>query len=267
MPGSLAATARPTEETVPQMPVVTGPSSPRSRASTQPALPALGRSFGPSSNAGLSTVIAEPTPAPTAPRGFAAPPEARTMALTALADDEPPPPSSSPLLAGRGLPASFEAVLGGDELPSERDLIARGATVPVMDAVAPELQTARVEDSPTYRAPFVDPLKPVISLTPLPMLSAPFPSGSMKPVAAQPFPSGELLVPPHGTPPGTAPSASAADSLPAHLIGLPPSDAYPRYDGSYPIPKLQRGLPGWIIPVAISVAAAVVIGIVASLAG
>ena len=192
------------------------------------------------------------------------------MSLQALVDDEPapsPPPTPTvrPPMASRGLPASFEAVLGDELGVDDRDLIARGATVPAMDAVAPELHSGRPTDRPLARGSFSDPLMPVVSLTPLPMLSAPFQSGPMKPLDPQPYPSGELLVPAHGTPPGT--SSSSMDSLPAHMLGLPPSSGYPSYEGSYPVPKLRRSLPGWVIPVAVSTAAAVVIGIVAAVAG
>jgi hypothetical protein len=93
----------------------------------------------------------------------------------------------------------------------------------------------------------------------------PTPYGAQDPMQAQPFPSGELLVPPHGTPPATSPIGDT--SLPAHLIGLPPPTAYPRFDPSFQHPKLKRDLPRWIIPVGITVVATVLIGIIAAVAG
>ena len=56
----------------------------------------------------------------------------------------------------------------------------------------------------------------------------------------------------YGTPPGTPSSSDSMPyldqtHLPAHLIGLPPSETYPHWDGTYPTPK--RGLPSWVLPV------------------
>ena len=227
------------------------------------AHPGPGAPFG--AGAGpLSTVIMDP-PVRTPP-GMRSFPEAHTV--MAPLDSTTPPPGRPP---ARELPASFEAKL--DDGP-RRTSLPYNATVPAMDAIDPEVATAPPPptDQPTYRAPFMDPLMPfpVESAQPFPSGEhQPFPSGEHQPFPsgdhlAQPFPSGELLVPPNGTPPSTS---SIDSSLPAHLIGLPPPTAYPRFDPSFQHPKVQRGLPRWIIPAGIAVAATIVIGVIAAVAG
>lgn len=72
-----------------------------------------------------------------------------------MAPADPPP-------AARGLPASFEARLSEDTNPppmgrTARSSMAYNATVPAMDAVAPELGGPPA-DAPTYRAPLANPL-------------------------------------------------------------------------------------------------------------
>ncbi len=234
------ATGRPGDKTAPTgLPSIGGN---RAKEPTAPAPTSNGFSEAP------ATVISEP-PLRTPPgmRSFASAPEARTVMAA-------PDLSRAP---SRDLPASFEAVLSDESGNAGRlNPLAYGATVPAMDATAPEVAPQPPPqppiDQPTYRAPFMDPMQPA-------------PYGAQDPMHAQPFPSGELLVPPHGTPPATSPIGDA--SLPAHLIGLPPPTAYPRFDPSFQHPKLKRELPGWIIPVGITVAAAVLIGIIAAVAG
>ena len=233
-----AATGRPTDKTAPTgLPSIGGN---RAKEPTAPAPTSNGFSEAP------ATVISEP-PLRTPPgmRSFASAPEARTV--MAAQPDLARPPS-------RDLPASFEAVLSDESgNAGRRNPLAYGATVPAMDAMAPAVTPSTPPiDQPTYRAPFVDPLQPMGY-------------GAPEQMHAQPYPSGELLVPPHGTPPATSPIAET--SLPAHLIGLPPPTAYPRFDPSFQHPKLKRELPGWIIPVGITVVAVVVIGVIAAVAG
>ena len=259
---------KPTDRTAP-----TGlPSLPnRSREETAPAAaphpgPGFGAGAGP-----LSTVIMDP-PVRTPP-GMRSFPEAHTV--MAPLDSTTPPPGRAPQ---RDLPASFETKL--DDGP-RRTSLPYNATVPAMDAMDPELAAPPpATDQPTYRAPFIDPLMPFPSETaqPFPSETAqpfpsgghqPFPSGDHQPFPSgdhlvQPFPSGELLVPANGTPPSTS---SIDGGLPAHLIGLPPPTAYPRFDPSFQHPKVQRGLPRWIVPAGIAVAATIVIGVIAAVAG
>ena len=74
----------------------------------------------------------------------------------------------------------------------------------------------------------------------------------------------------YGTPPGT-PSTDGvpyldADQthLPAHLIGLPPSDAYPVWDGTYPTPR--RPARQWLLPVLFVLALALATGLTIAIA-
>ena len=107
-------------------------------------------------------------------------------------------------------------------------------------------QPPQAADQPTYRAPGIDPMG----------------QGN------QPFPSGELLVPPHGTPPGTYPSQG--DMLPAHLIGFPQGGyprqqqpGWPEWTGAQP---LRQRLPAWVLPVVFTRAIAIATGITIAIA-
>jgi len=84
----------------------------------------------------------------------------------------------------------------------------------------------------------------------------------------QPFPSGELLVPPHGTPPGTLPSPEM--SLPAHLIGFPSGQygqAPPGWgEWTSPVARRRQKLPAWVLPVVFTLAIGLATGITIALA-
>jgi hypothetical protein len=56
-------------------------------------------------------------------------------------------------------------------------------------------------------------------------------------------------------------------SLPLHLISLPPPSAYPQVAPGFSHPKLERGLPRWVLPAAIAVVASIAIGVIAAVAG
>ncbi|MCL4226460.1 MAG: protein kinase [Myxococcales bacterium] len=252
----------------------------------------------------------EPTPSSTSSRSFALAPEAKTMAMAdggfvegALAElraaeararagqgpgspPTPPPPGAAP---PRGMPpaAMLQTVVPTEDadgptaiagprvpVPTGAEDIGRSATLPAMGVAQPpggvdprfDPRSHAAPDQPTYRAPLVDPL----AATPPP---GSYQQGGYPPPGApggQPFPSGELLVPPHGTPPGTM---SPHDSLPAHLIGFPQQPYHPQghpygqgwgdHTGAV---QYRRRLPTWVLPVVFVVAIGLATGITIALA-
>jgi serine/threonine protein kinase len=237
----------------------------RSKNPTEPApIPGAdgpARSFGPASAvaAVIPTVINEPETTPSSVRrGFAAAPEAKTMAMidggfvegaiaeiraaeerAARASSPPPPPPAGDVDG----PTSLEQPRV--PIPASTDEIGRSATLPAdglmspFAAAAPPLHV----DQPTSRAPH------------------------------QPFPSGELLVPPHGTPPGTT-TPQQDMSLPVHLIGMPPPPPgyYPpqqqgwgQGDWTAGVPYRKK-LPPWALPLAFMLAIILATGLTVALA-
>jgi hypothetical protein len=208
-------------------------------------------------------------------RGFAAAPEAKTMAMidggfvegaiaeiraaeerAAQAGSEPayagqrnqgrassPPPQQPPPAGDADGPTSLEQPRV--PIPTSTDEIGRSATLPAdglmspFAAAAPPLHV----DQPTSRAPH------------------------------QPFPSGELLVPPHGTPPGTT-TPQQDMSLPVHHIGMPPPPPgyYPpqqqgwgQGDWTAGVPYRKK-LPPWALPLAFMLAIILATGLTVALA-
>ena len=259
----------------------------------------MGKPFGPPGAAIVPTVIAEPEPTPSS-RSFASAPDVKTMAMIdggfvagALAEiranEARAAAAANPAVATEDSDGPTTLNLGAmPQHPTTLDL-GHQATVRVMDAVAPPRPTpppapssvypttyppppsspylspstpppphypghAPPADQPTYRAPGLDPN--AVTYSP----------GGLQP--NQPYPSGELLVPPHGTPPGTY--SSQADMLPAHLIGFPQGgyprqqqQGWPEWTGAQP---LRHRLPPWVLPVVFALAIAVATGITVAIA-
>ncbi|MEZ4401486.1 MAG: protein kinase [Kofleriaceae bacterium] len=250
-----------------RLPGLSGRPTDRTAPAGVPAITGGAPTDGPFGASGQSTVIMESQAVRTPPKGFAAAPEAHTV----MAPVSPKPASA------RGLPASFEARIGDTKPPVPAGAsLAFNATVPAMDVVSPD--SAPPADVPTYRAPHVDPVAGAAQAYPSGEVQAypsgevqAYPSGEVQPYPSgevQPYPSGELLVAPYGTPRAT--NSLPETTLPPHLTGgvaLPPPTAYPRFDPNFQHPKLTREFPGWIVPVGITVAVAVVIGVLAAVAG
>ncbi|HVK74871.1 MAG TPA: protein kinase [Kofleriaceae bacterium] len=226
-----AAAAEPAPAPRPSPSIFGGPTPPTSRPSTVPPV-----ASPPPRESPRARSVTAPAPVvspPVAPRSFG-PAE---VVPTVLAQPDATPATAP---AARGFAAAPEAktMISDDGLE-----LGRSATVPAMGAMAPPPGVAG-PDQPTHVAPYVDPQAPV--------------SASYQAAAAAPFPSGELLVPAHGTPPGTFPSGEM--TLPAHLIGLPSIESYAAHPGA------ARRLPPWLWPLAIGSAVAVVIGVIAAVA-
>jgi hypothetical protein len=267
----------------------------RSKSQTEPA-PIVGKPFGPPGAAIVPTVIAEPEPTPSS-RSFASAPEAKTMAMIdggfvagALAEirANEARAAANPAVSTEDSDGPTTLDLGA--MPQHRTAIdpSHQPTSPAMDAVAPPRPTPPPApssvypttyppppsspylspstppshypghpppaDQPTYRAPAADPS------------SVTYQPGGPQLQGNQPYPSGELLVPPHGTPPGTY--SSQADMLPVHLIGFPQASyprqqGWPEWTGGQP---LRRRLPPWVLPVVFTLAIAVATGITIAIA-
>jgi hypothetical protein len=275
-PGSVPAPAPAPAAAKPGLPSL--PALPnRSKNPTEPAPipgaqgPQSQKSFGPSAAAVVPTVINEPEPTPSSVRrGFASAPEAKTMAMVdggfvegAIAEiraaEERAKAASATTSAGDSDgPTSLEQPRV--PIPTPEEDIARSATLPAMGIVSPLVSA----DAPTNRAgrPALDPL------------GVPYDAPPQPPTGGQPFPSGELLVPPHGTPPGTM-QPHPDMSLPTHLIGMPPPPHghYPQQgwgqqqqgDWTAGVPYRKR-LPPWVLPIAFMLAIVLATGLTIALA-
>ena len=275
----------------------------RSKSQTEPA-PIPGatapKPFGGTPGAAVvPTVLAEPEPTPSS-RSFASAPEAKTMAMDngfvagALAELRAQEEAAKAAQAaaagnannvtapGRKTPAPMPH---GEDGPTTLDL-GYHPTVPAMDAVAPPRPTPPpATSSPPLPPPGpASPYPTTYPSAPLsPYLSPSTPPPSWPPAGhhpppqqhgqgAQPYPSGELLVPPHGTPPGTMPSQ---DSLPMHLMGFPQQSypvqqqhrqpGWPEWTGSSQVPLMRR-LPPWVLTAVLLGAIALITGLIIAIA-
>jgi hypothetical protein len=261
---------------------------------------------GPPGAAIVPTVIAEPEPTPSVSRNYASAPDEKTMALVdgdfvavALAELRakeaektlvPPEESDGPTTLDLGGMPQHRTTLDVGHQPTAR----------AMDAVAPPRPTPPPSTPPpsspyptTYPSaplsPYLSPSTPpppspytahmMPSHTPQAHAAQPPPAdqptyrvtGGFDPAqvhGSQPFPSGELLVPPHGTPPGTMQSH---DSLPAHLIGFS-QPSYPQHqqqawpDWTGGVAHARRTLPPWVLTVVLLGGIAIITGIIIAIA-
>ena len=187
----------------------------------------------------IASLFGGNTPAPSGRR-----PQAGAQAAGGAVPAPAPPPATAPHAPDRTrtpAPAARGGVFGPSVVPTV---------------------IAEPEPTPASRSATAAPSAATMSIDLLEVIAdlgnnqQPGPATSMEPsmgAAGGPMPQpgyGQAM--PYGTPPGTPSSADSMPyleqtHLPAHLIGLPPVDVYPQWDGTFQHPR--QGMPPWLLTV------------------